>query len=327
MGLRAFIKRPVVVIAVALSLIIPAVYCASTGLVPYMDVNKKWSIGLYEGTSPFDLHPVQGVKNPIMRAEDVTSFSAGFVADPFIIAREDEWFLFFEAFDTRRRKGVISFARSRDHVSWHYQGVAIDEPFHLSYPYVFEADGETWMIPESAESRTIRLYRAAHFPDRWEFDRTLVEGEELVDSSVIYWHGTWWLFASGPDNASLHIYMAPSLKGPWRRHPGNPVIRGRPHGARPAGRILEHDGHLYRYAQDDQPQYGLRAYAYEIMELNEKTYRERPATGGPVVGPGTDGWNRGGMHHVDTHLLPSGRWVAAVDGRKQHLFFGLRQRR
>ncbi len=326
-GLRNLIKRPVAALAIAASLSIPVAFFAFTGLVPYIDVNKQWAIGLYEGASPFELQPAPGVRNPIMRAEDVTGFPAGFVADPFIVSRGGEWFLFFEAFDARRRKGVISFAQSRDAVSWHYQGVALDEPFHLSYPYVFEAEGETWMIPEAAESRSIRLYRAAPFPDRWEFVRNLVEGVELVDASVIRWQGSWWLFASGTDNASLYVYMAPSLSGPWRGHAGNPVLSGRPHGARPAGRILAHGGRLYRYAQDDRPQYGLRAYAHEITELTEKTYRERPALEQPVVGPGSDGWNRRGMHHVDAHLLPSGRWLAAVDGWKRHLFVGLRQRR
>lgn len=326
-GLRGLRKRPLVVLAAASGLLIPLALFVFTGLVPYIDVNKQWAIGLYEGQSPFELHPAAGVKNPIMQAADVTGFPAGFVADPFILPRGGEWFLFFEAFDSRRRKGVISYARSRDRVSWQYQGIAVEEPFHLSYPYIFEADGEIWMVPESAENRTIRLYRAARFPDRWEFVMNLVEGAELVDASLLHWQNTWWLFASGTDNASLHIYLAPALTGPWRKHPGNPVLSNRPHGARPAGRILEQDGHLYRYAQDDQPQYGLRAYAFEITELTETTYREQPAAAQPVVGPGKDGWNRSGMHHIDAQLLPSGGWLAAVDGRKQHLFIGLRQRR
>ncbi|MGH1560227.1 glucosamine inositolphosphorylceramide transferase family protein [Caulobacter segnis] len=42
------------------------------------------------------------------------------------------------------------------------------EPWHLSYPQVFEADGEIWMLPEAYRSGALTLYRAAAFPDVWE---------------------------------------------------------------------------------------------------------------------------------------------------------------
>ena len=44
---------------------------------------------------------------------------------------------------------VISYSVSRDSGrSWSYGGVALREPFHLSYPCVFWDNGTPYMIPE-----------------------------------------------------------------------------------------------------------------------------------------------------------------------------------
>ena len=43
-----------------------------------------------------------------------------------------------------------------------YSKIVLDEPFHLSYPYVFEWDGGLY-DSESATARHLRLYRAVDF--------------------------------------------------------------------------------------------------------------------------------------------------------------------
>ncbi len=42
----------------------------------------KWSIGIYEGNTPFNFFPDHRVNNPILTADDVTDVSAKMVADP-----------------------------------------------------------------------------------------------------------------------------------------------------------------------------------------------------------------------------------------------------
>ena len=39
--------------------------------------------------------------------------------------------------------------------------IVLAEPFHLSYPYVFEWQGSHYMIPESGAAKSVRLYRAS----------------------------------------------------------------------------------------------------------------------------------------------------------------------
>lgn len=297
----------------------------ATRAVPFVTIGERRAIGIYGGPSPVDLAPAGGATNPVLTTSDVTDVSARFVADPFLFRKGADWFLFFEVFDSWEGKGVIGLARSADGLSWRYSGVVLSEPFALSYPYVFETAGQVYMLPGTSKSRSVTLYRARQFPDRWELVGTLVEGEDLAGASIFERGGRWWILAGRRSDDSLVLFSSVDLAGPWRPHPRNPVPSARPHGAGSAGHVIVWNGRLLRFAREEAPRNGTRVFAYEIEELSETKYRERLAWPSPVVGPGSDEWNAGGMHHVDAHLLPTGRWLAAVDGSHRQILYGLKR--
>ena len=273
-----------------------------------------WSIGIYEGNSPFNLQPASSAKNPVISAKDVSDIDAVFAADPFFIQSNHQFFLFFEALNRSTNAGDIAYAESQDGYHWKYKKVVIDEPFHLSFPYVFEWQGVYYMIPESNRDYSLRLYRATNFPDKWELDTILLSGYKFVDPAIVRHQNRWWLFLSSVDDDILNIYFSDSLHQGWRPHPLNPVVKFNRHIARPGGRIFQYDGKLYRMAQDDEPEYGLQVFAVEILELTDSTYKEQPIMDKPIVAGSGRGWNKAGMHHVD--LLPVGnKWIAVTDGR------------
>jgi hypothetical protein len=73
-------------------------------------------------------------------------------------------------------------------IHWSYREIVLREKFHLSYPYVFEEDGEAYMVPECGGSGGIQLYRADRFPDRWVNVSTLVKGEgRYALCSTLHW--------------------------------------------------------------------------------------------------------------------------------------------
>ncbi len=278
---------------------------------------ETWAIGIYEGRSPFELHTPDGFLNPVMSAEDVTDIKARFVADPFMVRGKDGCYLFFEVLNEQRDLGEIGYAFSRNGRQWEYRKIVLRERFHLSYPYVFFWDEQFYMIPECLRSGGIQLYRAISFPERWERIATIIKSDTkhaaVVDPSIIRYGNRWYLFSYGK-NRSLHLFMSETLIGPWTEHPQSPVVTGSPHFARPGGRVIDHEGHLYRYAQDEVPCYGSKVWAFRITELTPTTYREEAVSGDPVLGPGNESWNRDGMHNVDPHREPSGEWLAYVDG-------------
>ena len=279
-----------------------------------------WSIGLYRGSSPLTLAPPPDVTNPVIVREHITDVRTTFVADPFMVRESDEWVLFFEVLNSDTRRGEIGVATSRDATAWHYKGIALREPFHLSYPCVFRWEDEYYMVPETLGLQCIQIYRAVQFPMRWERFTSIIPGT-FADPTIFRHDGRWWMFACNrPRNHDqVCLFHAADLRGPWVEHPGNPLVSGDPRRARPAGRVTQWNGGLLRFAQDCVPEYGTHVRAFEIMELTPETYREREIPESPLLSPGAT-WNQSGMHHIDPHQLPDGQWIACVDGYETRWF-------
>src|SRR5262245_24341875 len=97
-----------------------------------------WSIGIYSGETLLDLEPAAQVNNPVLSAQSVADAPAEFVADPFMIQVEQTWHMFFEVFNQQTGKGEIGWATSTNGLQWNYQQIVLRQPFHLSYPCVFD---------------------------------------------------------------------------------------------------------------------------------------------------------------------------------------------
>lgn len=293
--------------------------------IPFVTKGEQWTIGIFSGDSPFSLSSSFWTRNPVLTAQDVTDVPAKFVADPFLLKEDSTWYLFFEVYNFATEQGDLAVAIGDGYRRWEYQQLILDEPFHLSYPYVFEWEGEHYLIPETFEAESIRLYRAAEFPTRWEFVTTLVEGRDYVDPSVAFHEDRWWLFAATTSNDTLHLFHADDLEGPWMTHPLSPIVQGNRHSARPAGRILSHGGKLFRFANDVQPSRGWnQVWAFEITNLTPTEYEEVRVGDQPVLTPHGRTWAKTAMHHVDPHQVGTDHWVASVDGFGEYYVFGLK---
>lgn len=284
---------------------------------------RRWSIGILTGPSPFVLAPPADLQNPVISRHSVTDVEAEFVADPFMIRSDGTWHLFFEVLAIRgkERRGEIGHATSPDGLSWQYQGIVLREPFHLSYPQVLWDGAVHYLVPEGGEASSVRLYRADPFPSRWVLAGTLLEGTPQVDSSLFQHEGRWWMFtqpalhpADEPRHATLQLFFADELKGPWREHPRSPVVSADARTARPAGRVVRLGDRIIRFAQDCRTGYGMRVLALEIKRLTTEDYLEVECPGNPLLDGSGRGWNRSGMHHVDAHRVGDGSWIACVDG-------------
>lgn len=318
------VKKKIAILAMAFGCAIVVASLSRLGGVPHVTRQKEWSIGIYTGQSPLRLSSPQTIRNPVLSAEDVTDVPAKFVADPFMIRRDATWYMFFEVFNSKSNRGEIGIASSNDGLHWTYLKIVLAEPFHLSYPYVFKFGDTYYMIPESGQARSVRLYKSEDFPVKWIFVGNLLAGKDYADSSVFRYRDKWWLFTEPRPyvNDTLSLYYADSLEGPWREHPKSPIVTENPHAARPAGRVGNFGDKLIRFAQDDRPSYGTQVWAFEIMELTPTSYKERKASAFPIIKPGEEGWNRRGMHHLDPHWISGDEWIACVDGFQRR--WGLR---
>jgi len=212
-----------------------------------------------------------------------------FYADPFPIVWRGRLYLFVEEFEHAKGKGIISVVEFGANGPVGAPRPVLERPGHLSYPNVFERDGEMWMIPESGSAGTIDLYRATSFPDRWTHEATLVSGVVGNDATLVEWDGRWWMFATVRDGGgsfsdALHLWSAPDFRGPWTPHAKNPVLIDIA-SARPAGRMFTLDGKLYRPVQDCRGGYGAALGLARVDKLDDEGFEQ---TVEEILSPGAD---------------------------------------
>ncbi len=202
-------------------------------------------------------------------------------ADPFIIEKDGTFYLYIEEMIYAKGHGHISMMTMDRDGNWTNPVPIIEMPYHMSYPFVFEYENQWYMIPETAENRTVDLYKCTQFPDKWEKTSTLMSDIFAVDSTLLEHEGKWWMFTTVKESEhtncldELHIYYADSpLSTEWTPHPRNPVstdVRN----ARPAGAIFESGGSLYRPAQNGSNHYGYGMNINLIEVLDTENYKER----------------------------------------------------
>jgi len=202
-----------------------------------------------------------------------------FWADPFLVARDGGTYCFVEDYVHKTGRGHITALKvGKDGIE--ELGRALVEPFHLSFPFVFEYGGSSFMCPETQEARQIRIYRCTEFPLTWELAAIPMQDVSAVDTMLFTAGGTWWMLTNidesgtGEHCSELYLFSADSpLATTWTPHPQNPILID-PERARNAGLIIE-DSRIYRVAQRQGfGQYGAGLSVWEIAEISTDRYRE-----------------------------------------------------
>lgn len=233
-----------------------------------------------------------------------------FYADPFPFERDGRHYIFVEDYVHRDKKAVISVSTIDD------KGVAsrpqpvITEPHHLSYPQIFERDGQVWMLPQG-DGGVVTLYRCSAFPHQWERAADLLHGE-FSDATLLERDGRLWLLATVRDGAgstsdTLVAFSASSLLGPWTPHKKNPILIDRRR-ARPGGAFVEVDGRTILPVQDGTLGYGTALGLAELLRLDDETVElgdPRPVSvAGDFPYPQIHTLNRIGRLEVIDGILP-----------------------
>ena len=236
-----------------------------------------------------------------------------FRADPFGLWRDGKLHVFAEAFDYRTRVGHIDLLVYDSDLSLIECRTVLKTPWHLSYPYVFEAEGETWMLPEAYQSGTLTLYRARAFPSRWEAACRIPLDGPAIDATPLFHQGRWWLFYSPSHSrmarrSHLHVAWSDRLSGPWQLHPLNPV-RIDLAGARPGGTPRLVDGVIILPVQDCRSSYGGAIRELSITRLDERNFIATDHDGvsaPPWMAPYSDG----------LHTLSTAGLVTLIDVKR-----------
>ena len=208
-------------------------------------------------------------------------------ADPFPIVRDGRHFVFVEELLFARNKGHISVMEFDAKGTPSRPELVLETENHLSYPFLLQWKGETFMVPESARAgdsptdigrRSVPVFRARGFPQDWVQETVMLEGLEVFDPTIVEIEGTWWLFCTqaepgGSTWDELHLYHGSTPLGPWTAHRRNPV-KSDVRSARPAGRPYRQGDAWYRPAQNCSLRYGYGITINRIERLTRSEYRE-----------------------------------------------------
>jgi hypothetical protein len=194
-----------------------------------------------------------------------------FWSDPFLLQRDGVLHVFVEECLYESGKGRIAMLSRSASGEWSGSRTVLERPYHLSYPFVFEHEGELLMLPETTAAGNVELYRCVRFPDHWELDTILVDDLAGADATLWFQDGRWWMFVDVKDE--LHILYSDSPRGPWQGHRGNPV-KSDSRSSRPAGRIFRDGEDVIRPAQDCSVQYGREVVFNKITRLTPDEFEE-----------------------------------------------------
>ena len=96
----------------------------------------------------------------------ITPPNEEFWADPHLIRRGDDYFIFFEIYKASRNLGHLAVMKIDSSGACSQPKDILVKDYHLSYPHLIEDQGRLYMVPETKGNKTIEIYECVGFPDR-----------------------------------------------------------------------------------------------------------------------------------------------------------------
>lgn len=193
-------------------------------------------------------------------------------ADPFLIEYEAKTYVFAELYDRVKHKGILGFCEFGETKPGKWR-VVIEEPFHLSYPFVFQHKETLYMIPEAFQSGKILLYRARKFPDCWERVKDLAE-IAAVDSTIIDTEDGRFLITFRVVDRQAELALL-RMDDDMNLRDMRIVSGKEPPDARPAGKVFVANECLIRPTQDCAEGYGAALNFCHVLQLDTSAFSEK----------------------------------------------------
>lgn len=197
-------------------------------------------------------------------------------ADPFLFEHNQITYIFMEVYDKIKQRGFIGYRiiDKNGRISKIYS--CLDTEKHMSYPFIYECDGNIYMIPECYQNKKLVIYRAENFPNKWVEDQVILDNVKVCDSNIVELdekkylstlkiHGMPYQY----DEMSLY-YLENET---WIPCVNNPVVVGAEK-ARNGGAYFKYKGELVRPAQNCTDSYGENLSFQIVKEISPEVYCE-----------------------------------------------------
>lgn len=194
-------------------------------------------------------------------------------ADPFLFKNNDKYYLFFEAYDRLKRKGVIGVREISEH-SFGKINIIYQSNNHLSYPFIYRENNDIYILPESCNSGELFRLRCIDFPYKWEKEK-IIANERLLDTTLFDYKNRRYYISQ---RAGFGAFDRVDLfydddNGIFTECKNNPV-KVDVNTARGAGKIFNYKDKLIRPSQDCGKYYGEKLNFNEVKSITESFYEE-----------------------------------------------------
>lgn len=196
-------------------------------------------------------------------------------ADPFLFEHEGQIYIFAELYDYIECHGCLGYCKWDGNKFSRWKKV-ITEPYHLSYPFIFEQDGQVYIMPESNADKSVYLYCAVQFPDKWIRVEAIRENVKYCDTTPFLWNNH--AYALSYDIKNIDDYNLVLLDLENKDNDcvlcdiDNKNLR------RPAGKIFQMNDMCIRPAQKSVDDYGegllFYKYSIETGEYSEEVIKQ-----------------------------------------------------
>lgn len=130
-------------------------------------------------------------------------------ADPFLKEWNGKKYLFMEAYDLVWSIGRIAVSEWNGK-NFSKPRVIIKNPYHMSYPFVFEYRNELYMLPETGQNRTLELYKADNqSPYAWKKIKILSNDIMYADATIVLKNDIYYIIAyeEGNNEWKTHVFI------------------------------------------------------------------------------------------------------------------------
>lgn len=238
-------------------------------------------------------------------------------ADPYLLEVTDKQIVVLvEEFCYKIRKGRIAkLVVSRPDYVLQDMKIVLELPTHLSFPVIYEKDGQVYVMPENSKSGGINIYRYNAEKERLDLVHE-VGHLPLTDATIVKFHsGEEFVFSTklpNPNGSELQIYP---FDGDSMKMEVNTLdtVSFPSNIARNAGDAFYIGEQMYRPAQDCNKCYGNGLNIQQINRIGNKFEFKTVAefhSDNPNYGLGYHTFNmKNGLIVVDGHRLRFPRMV------------------
>lgn len=214
---------------------------------------------------------------PIVNTHDMYSYKilelpkGYWGADPFLLERNNEAYIFFEYTDIKKYKSVLAVKRIYPSIGDVH--VIFEFDVHTSYPCIFYSKDNLYIIPETASNSTLQLLKCIEWPYKWEKICDLATNFKCVDTTPLFLNDSIYLVTYYRADSGFNLYgckfdienlkiESPRILKNYYQNIG-----------RPGGHFINVNGNIIRIVQPATKFYGEQIDFYRI-NFNEVDYSE-----------------------------------------------------